>query len=66
MWPKIELFKGKGSGKWYFHKKSRNGQISQPSQGYKHKSSAKKAAWRDIPEAKIMVEIEGNFPGDRY
>lgn len=57
MWPKIELFKG-SNGKWYFHKRSRNGLISQPSQGYKHKSSAKRAAWRDIPEAKVLYEVK--------
>jgi len=49
----VELFKGENA-KWYFHKKSRNGKITEPSQGYKWKSSAVRAAKRDIPGVPIF------------
>ena len=50
----VELFTGRDC-KWYFHKKSRNGKITQPSQGYIWKSSAVKAAKRDIPNTPIVL-----------
>lgn len=54
--PVVELFQSFRNGKWYFHKRSTNGKITLPSQGYTRKSSAKRAARRDIPSLEI-VEI---------
>jgi hypothetical protein len=39
-WPRIILWKG-ASTRWYFHKKSANGEITMDSQGYKEKRYAK-------------------------
>lgn len=44
----VELWQGR-DGRWYFHKRNRNGRITEPSQGYSRKDSAKRAAKRDIP-----------------
>jgi uncharacterized protein YegP (UPF0339 family) len=46
--PKVMLWQAR-NGRWYFHKKNRNGQVTQSSQGYKEKRYAKVAIKRDIP-----------------
>lgn len=55
--PKVQLWPGK-DGKWYFHRRNRNGSNTEPSQGYASKASATKAAERDIPGLPIEVLIE--------
>lgn len=52
--PKVELYLGE-NGRWYFHKLNGNGKITEPSQGYKHKQSAVRAAKRDIPGVQIVL-----------
>lgn len=52
----IELLppKRKG-GKWYFHRRSRNGQIADASQGYSRKDGAKRGAQRNFPHLPVVV-----------
>lgn len=61
--PCVEMFPGRprrqrdGSvlpPKWYFHKRSRNGAISEPSQGYASPQGCRRAAARDIPGLPIV------------
>jgi hypothetical protein len=52
--PKVELWIGE-NGLWYFHKMNTNGRITEPSQGYVWKSSAVRAARRDIPGVPIVL-----------
>jgi uncharacterized protein YegP (UPF0339 family) len=50
---KIELILG-GDGKYYFHKKAKNGKITEQSQGYKQKRYAMVAIRRDFPGLEIV------------
>ncbi len=52
-WPRIQLWQGAG-GRWYFHKRSGNGQITMDSQGYKQKRYAKEAIKREYPKSPIF------------
>lgn len=52
-WPRIELWQG-ASGRWYFHKKSANGQLTMDSQGYKEKRYAKVAIKREYPNLRVV------------
>ena len=49
----IEIFTGRDH-KAYFHKKSANGKITVPSQGYSNKSNARRAAKKFFPGVKIV------------
>jgi uncharacterized protein YegP (UPF0339 family) len=49
----IELWQA-FNGRWYFHKKNRNGKITEASQGYKERRYAVAAAKRDIPGFRIV------------
>jgi uncharacterized protein YegP (UPF0339 family) len=52
-WPRIILWKG-ASTRWYFHKKSANGEITMDSQGYKEKRYAKVAIKREYPNLPVV------------
>jgi len=55
----IELFTGNDK-LVYFHKKSSNGKIMVPSQGYSNKSNARRAAKKLFPGVKIVdLDQEG-------
>lgn len=55
--PYIELWQSSGNDKWYFHKRNRNNTVTEPSQGYTTRSSARRAAKRDIPGLPIVVLV---------
>lgn len=55
--PWVQLWRGE-SGRWYFHKRSANGQIVMDSQGYKTKHGAKEAIKREYPTL-YMEELDG-------
>lgn len=46
--PRVEYWQSTADGLWYFHKVNRNGRITEPSQGYAHRRSARGAARRDV------------------
>lgn len=46
----FEVFLGRNGHSWYWHEKSRNGQIKSVSEAYTRKSSAKRAAARKVKE----------------
>lgn len=50
----IEVWQA-GNGRWYFHRRSSNGQVTQASQGYAHKRGAVFAARRDIGRLPIVT-----------
>lgn len=50
----IEIFTGRDN-KTYFNKRSSNGKIAAPSQGYSTKSNAKRAAKKLFPGVKIVI-----------
>lgn len=50
---RIEVWKA-ANGFWYFHKRNRNGSITQPSQGYTRRANAVHAARRDIGDLPIV------------
>lgn len=54
--PRVVLWQG-ASGRYYFHKQSRNGQIVMDSQGYKEKRYAKVAIKREYPNLPL-VELD--------
>lgn len=35
----VEYWRSENDGKWYFHRKARNGRITDPSQGYADRST---------------------------
>ena len=53
MTAKIELLKGR-DGRWFFHRRASNGQITDQSQGYTRKDSAKRAARKLYPGLPIV------------
>jgi hypothetical protein len=57
-WPRVQLWQGH-SGRWYFHKRAANGQITMDSQGYKQKRYAKGAIKREFPDL-LVVELDGD------
>jgi len=50
----IELWQA-DNDRWYFHKRNANNTITEPSQGYSSKWSAKRAAKRDIGNLPIVI-----------
>lgn len=54
---KIEYWQAK-NGKWYFHRRATNGQITDPSQGYSTASNARRAIrkrWHDPVIVKVSA-----------
>lgn len=52
--PKVEVFAG-SDGRWFFHKRSANGRIVSPSQGYATASGARRAARREHPGIPVVT-----------
>lgn len=50
----VELFSGT-NGKWYFHVKAANGEVTSASQGYANRKGARKAIRRDWPGLEVRV-----------
>lgn len=50
---KIELLKGR-DGQWYWHRRASNGQITDQSEGYTRKDSAKRAAKKVHPGLPVV------------
>lgn len=59
--PRILLKQAVG-GRWYFIKKNRNGRLTEMSQTYAHKRTAKAAAKRDIPGLPIEEVAKPDEP----
>jgi uncharacterized protein YegP (UPF0339 family) len=49
---KIEYWQGR-DGRWYFHKRARNGKVVDASQGYANAGNARRAARRLHPSAPL-------------
>ncbi len=60
---RVEVFRGqpRKDGKralWYFRRVARNGRVTDPSQGYARKDSAKRGAMRRWPDLPIVIRGE--------
>lgn len=54
---KVEYWQSKKNGKWYFHRKARNGKITDPSQGYATASNARRAIrtrWPNLTAGQLV------------
>lgn len=49
-----EFWQSSRDQRWYFHRKSANGQITQASQGYASSQGCRRAAKRDLPGLKLV------------
>lgn len=54
---RIELYQSR-DGKWRFRVRNANGRITEPSQGYTLRRTARKAALRDAPGIPIVTVEE--------
>lgn len=54
---KVEYWKAR-NGRWYFHRKARNGKVTDPSQGYAGPSTSNvrraiRRRWPDLPMIRV-------------
>lgn len=56
--PKIEMWQAP-NGKWYFHRRARNGKITDASQGYSTASNCRRAIRHRWPGAQIVSHWAG-------
>lgn len=51
---KVELWEA-GNGRWYFHRRNANGRVTNPSQGYTLRRSARRRAKEENPGLPIVI-----------
>lgn len=54
----VELHRSPADGLWRFRVRNANGRITEPSQGYTLRRTARKAARRDVPGVPIVDQYD--------